>query len=42
MFLTWSLADAWQWIVHLPFVGGLLLVSPILALLISNWSDERR
>lgn len=40
MFLTWSLADAWSWLVHLPFLGGAVLASPIIGIMLLNWNDR--
>jgi len=37
MFLAWSLVEAWSWVIHVPFLGGLLLASPALAVIAANW-----
>ena len=42
MFFSWSLAEAWEWFVHLPFLGGLVLCSPLLAIAAVNLAAERR
>ena len=42
MFLTWSLAEVWDWVVNLPFLGGLLLCVPTLLVMVINLTPERR
>ena len=42
MFFTWSLAEAFSWLVHLPFLGALLLCSPLLAIIVLNWDQKLR
>jgi len=41
MFVTWSLAEAWSWVVNLPFLGGLVLISPVLGVMIAEGNSQR-
>ena len=38
MFFNWSLAEAWEWFVQLPYLGGVVLASSayVLAILLMN------
>jgi|GEM_PF-4486326 len=37
MFFTWSLAEAWSWLVNLPCLGALVLCLSAIAIILCNW-----